>query len=259
MRFTKPYDFLNYFGVSKPEEIRLNVLSLGCNAKIKHKTLTGCEAYIIGVGDNATIFVSNEVGRSRQRFCIGHELGHWMLDRGTPRFSCTEKDIGGHNIFQMGVEARANRYAADLLMPEFLFKPACSDMDMDLNSVRELSRLFRTSLMATAIRFVKLGSYPAIFAWYNGKNGELIRFVSCPDLPAWLRPSDNLHHETYAMEILCGKMADSGGPKPVQASCWFNTRNAYEHDVHEHSIKGYGDMVLTMLWWKDESMLEEFL
>ena len=124
MLFKDPYDFLAYFGVSEPGDIRLNLLAKGCDAKVKYRNLTGCEASIVGVKNKATIFVTNAVSKERQRFCVGHELGHWMLDRGKPRFSCQKSDIGGHNMVQKSIEARANRYAADLLMPEFLFKPA---------------------------------------------------------------------------------------------------------------------------------------
>lgn len=258
-RFKDPYDYLKYFGVSDPKDICLDVLSKGCDATVKYRKLTGCEAYIVGVNDNATIFVSSEVNRYRQRFCIGHELGHWMLDRGTPRFSCKTEDIGGHKIFQKGVEARANRYAADLLMPEFLFKPATIDMEMSFNSVRKLVKLFRTSIMATAIRFTQFGSFPAIFAWYDSKSGRRIGCVRWPEVPSFIWPHEQLHHETYAMEVLCGKSTDSGGPKRIDASYWFDTRNAYDHDVYEHSIKGYGDFVLSMIWWKDESMLDELI
>jgi Zn-dependent peptidase ImmA (M78 family) len=257
IRFNKAYDLLRYLGISEPKDIRLNLLSEVCDAKIKYRVLTGCEAYIIGVNSKATIFISNAIDRNRQRFCIGHELGHWMLDRGTPRFSCKAEDIGGQKIFQQGIEARANRYAADLLMPEFLFKPAASDMEMSFNSVRKLSNLFRTSLMATAIRLVQFGSFPAILAWYSMETGKRINFVRWPDLPTCLWPSDELHHDTYALEVLCGKTLDSGGPRRVQASCWFNTRNAYDHDIYEHTVKGYGDILMTILWWKDESMLNE--
>lgn len=256
-RFKDPSDFLRYFGTSSPEDICLNTLAVGCGAKVKYRSLTGCEAYILGVRDKATIFVSDELNKARQRFCIGHELGHWMLDRGTPRFSCKTDDIGGHKIFQKGVEARANRYAADLLMPEFLFKPAALDMEMSFNSVRELASLFRTSIMATAIRLTQLGSFPAMLAWYDARSCKRIGCVRWPEVPHFIWPKEELHHETYAMEVLCGKSIDSGGPKRIDAGFWFDTRNAYDHDVYEHSIKGYGELVLSMIWWKDESMLDE--
>lgn len=255
--FKKPYDFLNYFGVSKANEIRLSILSEGSNVKIKLRHLTGCEAYIVGINDQATIFVSDEVNKPRQRFCIAHELGHWMLDRGTPRFRCSASDIGGSKIFQQGIEARANRYAADLLMPEHIFMPSADNLEMSFKSVRFLKEEFRTSIMATAIRLIKYGSFPAIFAWYNSKTGKRINFVRCPDIPTILWPHMDLHHESYAMELLCRKQIDSGGPRRIHAIKWFNTKNAFDHDVYEHSIKGFGDTILTILWWKDESMIDE--
>lgn len=255
--FKNPNDFLKYFGVTCPSEIRLDVLAYGCGVTVIYKHLTGCEACIIGGKEKATIFVSDNIHKNRQRFCVAHELGHWMLDRGTPLFSCKEEDIGAHQALQKGVEARANRYAADLVMPEFLFKPAADGLEMSFNSVRTLHSQFSTSLMATAIRLTQLGSYPALLVWYDGKTGKRLGFVRWPHLTQCLWPPENLHHETYAMEILCGKSTDSGGPKRVSAGFWFDTRNAYDHDIYEHSIKGFGDVVLSMIWWKDESMLDE--
>lgn len=254
--FKDPNDFLRYFGVTNAADIRLDVLSVGCGVMIKYKNLTGCEACIIGGKERATIFVSNNIYETRQRFCVAHELGHWMLDRGTPLFNCKAEDIGGHHIFQKNVEARANQYAANLLMPEFLFRPASNGMEMSFNSVKKLHTQFNTSLMATAIRLTQLGSYPALLAWYDTKSGKRLGFIRWPDLPLCLWPHDELHHETYAMEVLCGKSVDSGGPKRVSADFWFNNRNASDYDVYEHSIKGFGDSVLSMVWWKDESMLD---
>lgn len=254
--FKNPTEYLKYFGVTCPEDIRLEVLANYCDASIIYKQLTGCEACIIGGKKKATIFVSDNIYKTRQRFCVAHELGHWMLDRNIPRFSCKEGDIGANHAFQKGIEARANRYAADLLMPEFLFKPAADGLEMSFKSVRALHAQFNTSLMATAIRLIQYGSYPAIFVWYDAKTGKRSGFVRWPDLPTCLWPHDNLHHETYAMEILCGKSIDSERPRRVSADFWFNTKNAYDHDVYEHSIKGFGDTVLSIIWWKDESMLD---
>ena len=52
---------------------------------------------------------------------------------------------------------------------------------MSFNTVKELGKEFRTSLMATASRLVQYGSYPALFAWYNMETGERINMVPGPE------------------------------------------------------------------------------
>jgi hypothetical protein len=39
------------------------------------------------------------------------------------------------------------------------------------------------------------------------------------------------------------------------ASAWFDHEIADRYRIREHSIRGYSGLVLSLLWWKDESML----
>jgi hypothetical protein len=41
----------------------------------------------------------------------------------------------------------------------------------------------------------------------------------------------------------------------VDASAWFDHPVAEGSYVHEHSIRSYQGSVLSLLWWRDESML----
>lgn len=96
------------------------------------------------------------------RFSAAHELGHWMLDRGRlAAFVCSEKNfINDWSIDNP--ERRANRFAAELLLPQFLFQPLAKNKEITLKTVRELCAKFQTSLTATAIRLVEFGSFPAM-------------------------------------------------------------------------------------------------
>jgi hypothetical protein len=44
-------------------------------------------------------------------------------------------------------------------------------------------------------------------------------------------------------------------PKQVGADEWINHRNARNYWIHEDSILLAGRIVLTLLWWKDETQL----
>ena len=56
-------------------------------------------------------------------------------------------------------ERRANRYAADLLLPVFMFEPRSKNRDITFETVRDLAREFQVGLTATAIRLVEFGSF----------------------------------------------------------------------------------------------------
>ena len=257
--FKSPEDLIRYCGITEPQEINLRRICHVCKAGIKYRDLNGYEASIVGYNDKATISVSKEVNAARQRFCIGHELGHWMLDRGKPSFKCKSSDIGNNATSVRPIEARANKYAANLLMPEFIFLKEIEGLPVDFNTVQNLKKKFRTSIMATSIRLVCKGSLPAAFLWHNQKDGKLIQCVKWPDLPHSIWIKDEIHHESYAVEVLCKKKKDTGRARRVPAHFWISARNAFDHDIYEHTIQGYGDLTFTMLWWKDEDMLEELM
>src|SRR5207237_746269 len=82
---------------------------------IRVTRLTGCEARIVGMAARAIITVNEASSPGRRRFSIGHELGHWMHDRGTAAFACEETKLSGPWAGLTDREPRANRYAADLL------------------------------------------------------------------------------------------------------------------------------------------------
>ena len=84
---------LQNLGITKPEEIELEVIAWTQNVSIKYRILNGFEARIIGTKDTAIISVDSRVNYNRQRFSVAHELGHWKNDRGKT-FFCTSDDIG---------------------------------------------------------------------------------------------------------------------------------------------------------------------
>lgn len=245
-----PDAILNELGISVPDEIRLEAIAAYCGATVIYDVLDGCEAQILGHGDRAIITVNNASPRPRQRFSIAHELGHWMHDRGRVAFACTESKLL-HEWDNLNPERRANRYAAELLLPSFLFIPRAKKQPVTFATVRQLARTFESSLTATAIRFVELGGYPSVVVCTDRTGRRW--FAASPIVPRALWPSKILGRGTLAAQLLAGMKVCE--PQLVDSNEWVSHRDAYRYCIHEDSIMYHQDTVITLLWWKDESQL----
>jgi len=239
-------------GIVSPDEIDIEAIAYHCGATIRYRQLTGCAARIVGAGNKAIITIDVSSPRGRQRFSAGHELGHWMHDRGKASFSCQESQFVREWSATSNPEPRANRYASDLLLPPTLFKPKAETFrTMDFDTVRSLAQIFVTSLTATAIRLVECGPLPTMLVCYSA--GQRVWFVR-GSLPGQLYPSEAPRPYTYAFDLLRKGMGDEELRGEVPADAWFDHPSAKGHYIEEHSIGRYGD-VLSLLWWKNERML----
>ncbi len=154
-----PEALLRSLGVARPEDIDPEAIAWYVGAKVKRRILKNCEAMIIGRGSKAIISVNSMSMPERQRFSIGHELGHWAHHRGHST-ACRSNEIGS---FSSGNSAErvADQYAADLLMPWYLFKPLLLEIKrVELASLKHLASAFRCSLTATLIRLVQSDAHP---------------------------------------------------------------------------------------------------
>src|SRR5260221_11080213 len=118
--YKSPSKLLKELGITEPQEIDIAAISQYCEATIVYEQLDGCEARILGSGDRAIIPVNSRSPLGRRRFSAGHELGHWLRDRGKVGFACTEQTMNAEWT-SINPERGANDYAANLLMPADMF------------------------------------------------------------------------------------------------------------------------------------------
>jgi len=251
-----PEMLLQELGIRDPQDIDVEAIAFYCGAEVRYRQLTGCAARIIGADDRAIITVDNGISSwPRQRFSIGHELGHWMRDRGKSAHLCQVKDLTSVWGHRQDPESRANQYAADLLLPAFMFQPRAAGQEIVFQTVRALADIFQTSLTATAIRLVEKGSFPAMLICYGPEGRRW--FSRGSDVPYEIWPAKQLNHETVAFEVLFGGK-EQRKPVEVDADAWIEHRDAYRYTVIEDSVKIVDDAILTLIWWKDERQLIEF-
>jgi len=249
---TAPDQILNLLGITEPEDLDIEAIAYACGATIVPQPLTGCEANIIGFGERAIITVNSDSILTRRRFSAGHELGHWMKDRGQNAFGCQDSQLQSEWSAN-NPEVRANRFASDLLLPTAMFVPRAKGRPITLETVVDLATLFQMSQTATAIHLVTYGSFPAMLLYYEG--GQRKWFLrSGNDIPTSLWPHDQLDPQTVAACLLANTLASSkDGDTP--ADRWFEREKAEKYYLRESCLRTGADAILVLLWWEDEQQL----
>lgn len=111
-----------------------------------------CAGSIESEGSRATIRVNRDDHPVRQRFTIAHEIGHLMLHpMRAGRLYFRDTDFYGD-----WKETAANRYAANILMPEWMLDMAIRSTGLN---VLRLARLFNVSEQAMHYRLENTGRW----------------------------------------------------------------------------------------------------
>ena len=118
----------------------------------------GVSGMLLRHGDNYAIAYATHIDNEGfQRFSVAHELGHYLLpghiDQLLPDGKNVHESRGGF-VSSDPYELEADYFAAGLLMPNPLFSQAMWKAGEGLEAVETLAGLCRTSLTATAIRFI---------------------------------------------------------------------------------------------------------
>lgn len=251
--YRAPSQILNDLGITEPEDIDIEAIAEDCGATVRYKSLSGCAARIMGFRGRAIITIDEGAARRRQRFSAGHELGHWMRDRGQVAFQCGDENFQREWSAE-NPEKRANRFASDLLLPVGMFRRRLGGLPVTFETVRGLARVFCTSLTATAIRLVECGELPSMLVYTGARGREW--FVASSGVKGRLWLENKPGRGSVAEALLRGDRS-LAGPLEVRSDRWFNHHRADKHWVHEDSVPLLGGSVLSLLWWRDEAQLIE--
>ncbi|MFO1126617.1 MAG: ImmA/IrrE family metallo-endopeptidase [Methylocystis sp.] len=244
---------LQQLGITEPDEIDLEAIAYHVGARVRHHPLEGCEARIVGHGDQAIITVNSRSSYRRNRFSIAHELGHWQHHRGRC-LVCRAIEVGHREV--ISPESVADNYASDLLLPRYLLGPIAREYPkLDFASVKAIADLFKASQTATAIRLVEADHAPSLLICHEP--GRRKWFVRSPSVPTHWFPRDNLDPDGFAFDILHGGKPDDPFPRRIGAPAWFDQWDASRYDVFEQSIRTAEDEILTIVLIRDDRMLEE--
>lgn len=146
-------------------------------------------------------------GRSkvRQRFTLAHELGHILIPWHTGNvFDFTGGDIFDEEIEYRTMEAEANRFASELLMPSEWVLSLIGPNPNPIELVRKISAGADTSPMAALLKLVTC--FPPGYAYVEICDGEIARTGRSPNTAA---------NFPYPLSV-----SDVGGLFPWAAERW---------------------------------------
>jgi Zn-dependent peptidase ImmA (M78 family) len=240
------------FYITQPSHIAIEEIAAYRGVLKRLAMLEGCDARLVLNSKHKTgIATINSTipEEGRRRFALAHELGHFELHRKNRQiWNCTEFDFlkWYHSNEE---EPEANAFAAELLMPEELFRKQTIKKPPGFASVKELLQTFNTSLTATAVRYVEKGNHPC--ALISSSGGKI----------SWFRRSHDFYHPickpgSKVLPYSCAGDYFSNGNKPphepvkVRAFCWLENSNPNDMTIlYEEAIAmpNYGT-VLSLIW-----------
>jgi hypothetical protein len=187
-----------------------------------------------------------EIGR--ERFTIAHELGHFELNHSSAELMiCTDNDIQLWSNKSKTTETSANLFAAELLMPEVMLRPFCANEEPNLGLIENLAEEFRTSLQATALRYV--GFSPYRVAIVVSKRDRIEWFKASDDFGFFIERGKKLDFDSLASAFFSGGRLPTD-MRAVPTGAWIDDRRASSHiRILEQSrgFRNYG-FVLSLLW-----------
>jgi IrrE N-terminal-like domain len=242
------HELLKKLWIESPDEIDLVALAHQAGPlRIEDGGLENADGRIVAPGTSGgTIRVKAGLHPGRRRFTIAHEIGHYVLH---PREGLDRDDTAKN--FRVwndpGEEAEANLFAAELLMPEFLFKPRAKKTPPSLASLDRLSSDFSMSTMATAFQYATHTIEQVALVVSVG--GKVKWFYKAKDFGPHIR-TGALHPHSAAGEIAAGKSGDTKKMVPVSAYAWLS---GFENDNRKEIMEdsrylGWYDCIITLLW-----------
>ena len=239
-------------GISDPVDIDVDAIAFDAQMLVEYENLDGCEATLVGVGDRAIATVRPSGVRGRERFSVGHELGHWEMHRGKS-FYCRVDDPDSNLKSDKPREKEADEYSAHLLMPSSLFNPAVKSLGKPgFRELDDLAQYFETSLLATSIRLVDIDTVPVVLACYSSSGLRWRKFATHVPPRWWLR--DKLDEDAFAYDLLTkGTRTASARKQPGEV--WFENDDAENYEVTEECMPGKAGEVLVLLYLSS-SMLD---
>lgn len=194
---------------------------------------------------DGAIFYSSRDPRPRQRFTIGHELGHFLLPwHRRSQFNCKPQDLGFSAKAEW--ETEANRFSAELLMPRSLVIGRLrAEGSPDISHITSLAQTFETSLEMTARRYIELNEFPCAIVF---SKDNVVRYSVRSDffeMPLAVRKGDALPCASESRQ----SKGDSKDWHEIDAHWWLRERRSAEEltSIFEQTLRQENGFKITLL------------
>lgn len=123
-------------------------------------------------------------------------------------------------------EKEANEFAAALLMPPTYFEKDIKRFELSMNSIEKLAEKYDTSLLSTALNFIKKCDDPGAVVF--SANGKIKWTFSSHTFPNIIKDSGDLDEFSCAYNFFNKGQALYGTPQKVLSEVW--SKRILKHD-----------------------------
>jgi Zn-dependent peptidase ImmA (M78 family) len=207
-------------GIQHPWDLDIEALCMFYGAMVEYGLLRTAAASMVRTARVAVIRVrEDERDLPRARWSAAHELGHLRLHLLADYFRlCTGVPNELRDDEVRRLEQEADHFAAELLLPELFARPWCASPRPTLDDVERLARTCRTSLQATALRFVQLSPAPCAVVFARG--GIIKWSAESAAFPGHIVKGRPLHLRSRAAVLGRGRAHSDDAPREVPGRAW---------------------------------------
>lgn len=247
---TEAQKFLEELGITElpviPRDICQQLGIYYCEKPLK--SIDGFLVFEQNSGDSLIGVNSLIKGQGRKNFTGAHELGHLCMDSNQSKFICSEEMIESRNKNNPSIELRANKFAAEFLMPRHIYRPLVNARNPGWHSIKELTAMSQTSLLSTALKFIEHTDYAC--ALVVSENSMVSWFQASEMFSAFIdMDSKILSPYCFAYHALKGSIPPNEF-ESVKAEAWVSGKGVKPHtEILEWTLplNSYGQ-VLTLLF-----------
>ena len=214
--------FLKRFGEDCGLKLRKIANEIGLSVEeVDADNFEGALLRISGVPRGTVVLNGNVREVGRKLFTLAHEIGHYLLpDQQSRAGPCNRNEIAQWSSKLPPAELEANRFAAEILMPETRIAEVLQK-EPQFDLVFRIAEECQTTLTAAAYRYVELSSFRIAMVWST--RGRSIWYKASQEFGRAIELG-SLSTETYAYD--CFESHEV--PKrlePVSAKAWLYDSN----------------------------------
>ncbi|MEZ5691958.1 MAG: ImmA/IrrE family metallo-endopeptidase [Rickettsiales bacterium] len=227
--------------------------------EIKPINVSGFEGGLITFDDKSSgCILVKENSQQRQRFTIGHELGHylnpWHIPNSSGKFMCNSKDMITSNHkpadMQQKMEVEANQFAAELLIPsKFMQKDIRLLKSPEIDHIVSLASKYDVSKESMGRRYIEFQDEPCALVFSkNGKVSYTVQGQYFPKLAVW---KDDIIPTNTVTKLFNGQYGNSSEWQECESDIWLSNNKKYE-SVYEQVLVQKDGYRITLLTLGDE-------
>ena len=243
-------ELLRSLYIEKPDEIEIEKIAYYKNAEVRFEPLKGMDGSIVTKDGAAIITVNNSISYLPQtRFVIAHELGHFFLHPKIRQVETVDAAQINNWSSHAAEEYEANLFAAELLMPEFLFGPKIKGQAPSFSLFESLAQEFKTTLTATAVQFVLNSKEECAIVSCAGRDRKW--FIKSPGFEFHFHENGYIHGHSCAAEV--GPNKKTAKSSLIEADFWLQSFRGQHKAYITEEARYFPKLqrTLSLLWIHD--------